>query len=454
MRRLIVLFLIVVMIVGCPPAPTPTPLPPTPTPIPPTPTPVPPTPTPVPPTPTPVPPTPTPVPPTPTPVVIDLTGETITIYHMGDITGPYGPITLPLVHGFSDAVEYLNKKGGILGAKVEIGWADTGGKLEEAISIYERFREAVPKPVFLATYSSMDNEALRERFAEDEIPVLTAGLSMPGLYPPGWIFGIAPIYVDQFGFFIDWLVENWEEVKPPKAGDEIKLAFITWDTAYGRGADTPETRAYAAEKGVEIVATEYFEVGAVDVTTQLLTAKEAGANVIWTNTLAHGPAQILKDATALGLREEMLIAGNNWALDLATIAIAKEAAEGFIGVMPTAWWTEMEIPGVKIAAEQFAAHERTPGERNIAYLLSFAIVDTAAHVIEEAIKEVGFENLDGAAVKAQFEKLKDFEAGEGIVILTFGPEIRASRTARIGKIEKGNIVAITDWLPMPNLLPK
>jgi hypothetical protein len=189
-----------------------------------------------------------------------LEAYTITLYHMGDITGPYGPITMPLVDGFNDAVAYLNAHGGIRGARVKIGWADTGGKLEESISIYNRFREAKPKPIILFTYSSPENEALRDRYAEDQIPVLTAGLSEPGLYPTGWVFGIVPLYTDQFGFFVDWLVENWDEVKPPKAGDEIKLAFITWDTAYGRGHDTEVTRAYAEEKGVEIVATEYFPI--------------------------------------------------------------------------------------------------------------------------------------------------------------------------------------------------
>jgi hypothetical protein len=92
------------------------------------------------PTPTEVPPTeapptevpPTEVPPTevPTPEkrTHNLEGETITLYHMGDITGPYGPITLPLVDGFNDAVAWLNAQGGIRRATVEIGWADTGGQ--------------------------------------------------------------------------------------------------------------------------------------------------------------------------------------------------------------------------------------------------------------------------------------------------------------------------------------
>ena len=36
----------------------------------------------------------------------DLTGETITIYHFGDLSGPYASITAPLIHGAEDAVFY------------------------------------------------------------------------------------------------------------------------------------------------------------------------------------------------------------------------------------------------------------------------------------------------------------------------------------------------------------
>ncbi|MBI5955982.1 MAG: ABC transporter substrate-binding protein, partial [Chloroflexi bacterium] len=133
-----------------------------------------------------VPPTPTKVPPTPTPV------RTIKLYHFGDVTGPYAPITLPLVNAFEDALKYINEKGGIRGAKVEHEWMDTGGKLPQAIAAYNKFREATPKPIVMLIYGSTEGEALKERFAEDKITVLSYSVSDPQLVPPGWIFGALP----------------------------------------------------------------------------------------------------------------------------------------------------------------------------------------------------------------------------------------------------------------------
>src|SRR5512139_1912399 len=41
----------------------------------------------------------------------DLSGETITLYHFGDLSGPYAAITSPLIHGAEDAVKAINDAG-------------------------------------------------------------------------------------------------------------------------------------------------------------------------------------------------------------------------------------------------------------------------------------------------------------------------------------------------------
>ena len=447
--RPLVLVLIVVLLalVACAPgaAPTPTPQPPTPTKAPPKPTP----------TEAPAEPTAT-KPAEPEKRTQNLEGETITLYHFGDISGPYAAITTPLVDGFNDAVAWLNEQGGIRGAKVEVVWADDGGNIEEAISIYNRFRTSDPKPLILIIYGSPELEALRERFVEDQIVTLTAGVSGEGLYVnSGWAFGWVPIYSDQFGLFVDWLVENWADVKPPQAGDEIKLGFVTWDTAYGRAASTDEAIEYAKSKGVEVVGVEFIELSpTADTTTALLNMQAAGANVIYTNTLAFGPANILKDATALGLREQMLFAGNNWAMDLATLALAgPENMEGFYSLMPYLWWDE-DHPGIEIIKEQFEKNQRPPQERNIAYLASFAIVDAARQVLERAIDDVGFDNLDGQAVYNAITTMGEIQALDGVLRLEYDETRRAPNRARVAVTQGGKFVPVTDWLVTPDLRPQ
>src|SRR3990172_2492028 len=245
------------------------------------------------------PPTAMPVPPTQTPAgPPDLTGETITIYHFGDLSGPLAAITAPLIHGAEDAVKAINDAGGIYGAKLEVKFSDTGGSVEEAVAAYDRFRSEDDNMLVMITYGSGDAEALAQRLAEDKAPNLAAGLSAKAFYDEGsgYTFGIGPIYTDQFGYVMKFLTDNWDTYKPKDAGDEIKVAYISWPTAFGQGALSDESRAYLEELGIELVLEEKIEVSpTADTTTAILNAQAAGANVIWTNTLAFGPAVILND---------------------------------------------------------------------------------------------------------------------------------------------------------------
>ncbi len=176
---------------------------------------------------------------------------------------------------------------------------------------------------------------------------------------------------------MEFLVENWDTYKPADAGDEIKLAHLSWPTAFGQGSLTDQSRAYLEDLGVEIVAEETYDVSpTADTTTAILNAQTAGANVIWTNTLAFGPAAILNDLNALGLRDQFVVAGDNWAMDLATYAFLADPAfgVGLIAPFPYLWWTDAENPGVQYAQELFEANQREPGEHNVGYLLLVSAV--------------------------------------------------------------------------------
>lgn len=147
----------------------------------------------------------------------NLTGETIKFYHFGDLSGPYAAITAPLLLGAQDAVASINAAGGVFGAALEIEFRDTGGVVDNAVAAYDAFTSEDGNILFMLTYGTGEAETLASRFAEDEIPNVTAGVSSTALYGPdsqGWTFGIAPIHPDQFGYFLSYLKDNWNTVKP------------------------------------------------------------------------------------------------------------------------------------------------------------------------------------------------------------------------------------------------
>ncbi len=390
----------------------------------------------------------------------DLTGETITLYHFGDLSGPYAAITAPLIHGAEDAVAAINEAGGIYGAQLVIEFADTGGSIDEAVAAYDRFTSGDEKPLLMITYGSGEVEALASRFAEDKIVNITAGLSARGFYiDSGYTFGLGPIYPDQFGLVMQFLQENWDTYKPEGAGDEIKLAYLSWPTAFGQGALTPESRAFVEELGIEIVHEETYDLSpTADTTTAILNAQAAGANVIWTNTLAFGVAQILNDLHSLGLRDQFVVAADNWAMDLATYAFLADPAYGvgLITAFPYLWWTDADNPGIQYAQQLFEANNRPDAEHNVGYLLLVAGVDMAAKAIKHAIDTVGYENLSGEAIHDALIDMSPFQPLDGVLRVDYSGGSRSPHEAQIRMIQGGPdaFVVIQDWTQTPDLRPQ
>lgn len=390
----------------------------------------------------------------------NLEGETVTFYHFGDLSGPLAGITAPLIQGFEDAVRAINEAGGIRGAQIELAFTDTGGSVDEAVAAYDRYTSEDPNVLLMFTYGSGDGEALASRFVEDQIPNLAAGLSAVAFYGPdsGYTFGYAPIYPDQFGLFLDYITANWDAVKPASAGDDIKVAYISWPTAYGQAAITPESEAYAAGLGVEIVARELLDVSpTADATTAILNAQAAGANVIYTNSLAFGPASILNGLGALGLRSEFLVGANNWAMDLATYAFLSDPAlaVGLITPFPYLWWTDAANPGIQYAGQVFQANERPPQLQSVGYLLTLGGVDLAVQAIELAIDTVGFDALTGQAVYEALLNLGAVDVLDGVMKVDFSGNNRSPHVAQIRQIQGGPdaFVVLQDWTTTPDLRP-
>mgnify|MGYP003376488690 CR=1 FL=1 len=175
-------------------------------------------------------------------------GETIVIYQAAGLTGPLAQILGDgFINGSNDAVERINAEGGVCGVMMELRLEDSQYDPEQEVAIYERYQAEEPAPVMHLTYGSGAAIALKERVTEDQVPHITAGLSDEAFYLPrgGYTFGTGPIYSDQFAGFLTWLQDNWADVKPAEAGDEIVVGVIGWANGFGAGGTTPTALAYA-----------------------------------------------------------------------------------------------------------------------------------------------------------------------------------------------------------------
>ena len=375
-----------------------------------------------------------------TPCEVDLTGKEIPIIHFGDISGPYAFITQPLLAGLADAIAYYNARGGICGATITTENRDTGGDLAQTQAAYNAFRGRNPKPQILVLYSSGDAELLRSQVEADEIPVLISAGSVEGLYAedgtPGWIYATNPLYPDQLGAFCDFAATSG------MYGDNPTIGYISWPGAFGQAAFKPETIEYCAAAGVTLLETpEIFLPTDTDITTQVQNLVDAGANILYTNTLASGPALVAKTVTDLGLNDEVKVAGVNWALDTTVGLLSRTSigpdglpsANGMIGNLPFRWWTERDQPGIALINELADANGRQLPTRNISYLLGVTIVDFYVELYARTLNRVGsLEAITGRDMKETMDNIS--YSPLGLYSVDYSNGLRSSNQTRIAML--------------------
>ncbi len=395
---------------------------------------------------------------------VDLTGEQIVIYQQA---GREGPLAAILGSGFAyateDAVRVINDNGGICGAMVRVEFGETNYAVEQEIAVYERFRVATPKPVFLLSYGSGATLALTERVFEDEIVHLVAGLEADAIYNPvsGYTVAAAPIYSDQFAGFLEWLSNNWDEYRPEGAGDDIVVGVVGWPNAFGAGATTPAAIAYAEELGITVLPLEEAALSPdADVSGALQNLVLSGANVIWNQSLSFTPAQVVGTAHALGIWDQIVMSGVNWSMhnDVPTFLGENQALiDGYLGPLPYAYWSDTDVPGVQLALMAFEEAGRPDSDRSTTYLTTFAqFLAIRTAYIHAVNMQGGLEGVTGATMLEAMEDLGEIDGG-GISVYVVGDTDRSPNTTSIRRVtwdgEKVVYEILDDNVELPDTRP-
>jgi len=370
----------------------------------------------------------------------DLSGETFTFYHFGDLSNIYSFVTSSSRQGFEDGIAYFNQQGGICGASIREEVRDTRASQEAAQNAWDEFGARDDAHV-VVLYLTEDAELVRNQAAEEERPIVVATGSVSSLYgdsgdEAGWVFSATPLYEDQFGAFCDFIAERWDSFGIP--GEPV-IGHVSWGIAFGPYSDTDATRAYCASKGVGYAGAKYYLPGTPDLSNFVQQVLDEGANILYTTSVSDGPARLASTARALDLKigEEVLIAGPNWALDASVIQLAGEAGEGLLGQLPYVWWDELDDPGIQ-AMTTFWAQTRLNGaedpvaalgSRGVGYLVAFSAVDVYRQLMIDTVNRVGFENLSGKEVYNSLTSGQAYSGLGGVLTLQYDAQRRSPNRA-------------------------
>ena len=229
----------------------------------------------------------------------------------GPLTGGSSSMGVSMRDGVRLAVDEINAAGGVLGRKIELVERDDEAKNERGVQIAQ---ELVNKEKVVAVVGFINTGVAlaSERFYEDaKIPVMNN-------------VATGSVLTHQFDKQPDnYIFRNSanDSIQAPMIVEEAvvrrgykKVAILADSTNYGQ-LGRADLEAALAAKGIKAVAVEKFNIKDVDMTAQLLKAKEAGAEAILTYGIGPELAQIANGMTKLGWKVPMI---GSWTLSMAS----------------------------------------------------------------------------------------------------------------------------------------
>jgi len=366
----------------------------------------------------------------PGPTVGEKKVEVAAIYPM---TGPGAASMQIQTAAMQDYFRYFNEQEVIPGVNIELLWADDMMQCAQLYSNYERFVTRGVPLIFMEEACGL--MGLREKFEKDQVAVVAAGSGYQEVaYPPGWRYGTTPTIAEQAAAMLEYFMESWQEERSPR------LAFVGMDSPWGR---EPEYATdYVQSLGFEVLPLELTPFVTLDSTVLLLRLKESGADLVYIQALPMSSGPILRDAERLGLLGQMQFAGHQSSMGERVIQMTGVASDGYLIPRPFPWFDEIEVPGIKLMLDtQMEYHGKEVREGEVFFGWAAAVV--VCEAIRRAIENVGYENLDGLAIKDVY----------GLATVTYKPDDHRGVTkVAIYQVRDGKIVRVSDWRDAPMLV--
>ena len=347
---------------------------------------------------------------------LTLAADPIKIGVAGPFTGGSSSMGVSMRDGVRLAIDEINKAGGVLGRQLLAVERDDEAKNERGVQIAQ---ELVNKEKVTAAVGYINTGvalASQRFFQEAKIPVMNNGAT-------------GSIITHQF----DKEPENYifrnsahDTIQAPMVVEEAvtrrgfkKVAILADSTNYGQLGREDLEKALSV-KGIKAVAVEKFNIKDVDMTAQLLKAKEAGAEAVLTYGIGPELAQIANGMTKLGWKVPIV---GSWTLSMANyIDNAGPGGEG--ARMPQ---TFIQEPTTPKRQSFIVSYLKTfnPKNSRMDSPVSAAQGYDSIYLLAAAIKQAN--STDGPKIKDALENLKS--PVEGVVTTYNKPFSKADHDA-------------------------
>ncbi|MFZ6688599.1 ABC transporter substrate-binding protein [Undibacterium sp. SXout11W] len=335
--------------------------------------------------------------------MVGIAAEPIKIGVSGPLTGGSAPMGVSMRDGVKLAVAEINAKGGVLGRQLQIVERDDEAKNERGVQVAQ---ELINKERVVATvgYANTGVAIASQRFYQTaKIPVMnnvaTGSIVTKQFVAPefteNYIFRNAANDTLQSAMIVDEAIVKHKFTK---------VAILADSTNYGQLGREDLERTLSA-KGIKPVAVEKFNIKDVDMTAQLLKAKQAGAQAILTYGIGPELAQIANGMEKLGWKVPMI---GSWTLSMGNF-LDNAGKNGNGATMPQTFIQDPNTPKRKAFIE---AYQKTYKIDRIPSPVSAAQGYDSIYLLAAAMKQAG--TTDGPKVREALENLT--EKVDGVVM--------------------------------------
>ena len=326
---------------------------------------------------------------------LSFAADPIKIGVSGPFTGGSSSMGVSMRDGVRLATDEINKAGGVLGRQLQLVERDDEAKNERGVQIAQELINKEKVAVTVGFINTGVALASQRFYQEAKIPVMNN-------------VATGSLITHQF----DDQPENYifrnaahDSIQAPMIVEEAitrrgfkKVAILADSTNYGQLGREDLEKALAL-KGVKAVAVEKFNIKDVDMTAQLLKAKEAGAQAVLTYAIGPELAQIANGMTKLGWKVPMI---GSWTLSMANfIDNAGPGGEG--ARMPQTFVQEPTTPKRQSFIINYLK-TFNPKNARIDSPVSAAQGYDSIYLLAAAIKQAN--STDGPKIKAALEDLK------------------------------------------------
>lgn len=351
----------------------------------------------------------------------------------GPLTGGSSPMGISMRDAMRLAVSEINAKGGVLGRPLELVERDDEAKNERGVQVAQELIHKEKVAAGLGIINTGVALASARFYQEAKVPLITPGPSGttlteqfgPPKSPASYIFRVSLRDAIQVEMIV-------AEVLRQKLD---KVAILADSTNYGQ-LGREDLIAGLKAKGLTPVAVEKFNIKDVDMTPQLLRAKDAGAQAILTYGVGPELAQIANGMAKLGWKVPII---GSWTLSMPNF-IESAGANGEGARMPQTFIVGEATGRQKTFVDNFikaTGSSRIPGP-----VWAAQGYDTVL-LLAAAIEQAG--STDGEKIRQALENLNT--KVEGVVMVydkPFSPTdheaFKDSSVAVMGEVKDGRVV--------------